>query len=57
MGDEGSGVGQGIKHFFLKSLKTERRAGRESQRGEAGNENTLRVKTAGESDDIKKKTC
>lgn len=31
----------------------EERAGRESA-GEAGNENTLRVKTAGESEDIKK---
>lgn len=37
-----------------KGLKTERREQGESQRGEAGNENTLRVKTAGESEDIKK---
>lgn len=49
-GGEGGGVGPGKK----KGLKTERREQGESQRGEAGNENTLRVKTAGESEDIKK---
>lgn len=43
------GIQLGLIHEKRKALKT----GRESQRGESDNENAVRVKTAGESDDKK----